>query len=200
MIEMREKYFPQIEKFSQLEEEANLTKNQWEIIEKKRREILPPNWKVPNDPLLDFERHFDRVAVNLNEKLKHSSILHIYRRATTAWHLQLVIAIIFWRLSKFLHPFPEGSRQPSHSLVIMCISLGSTVIFPKSEMAMLSTPSWSSWSSSSSLCIVGCADVWIRQSRCCNHQSFSCSHFSLQPSGKFQFQKDIQAFRIFLYF
>ena len=36
MIEMREKYFPQIEKFSQLEEEANLTKNQWEIIEKKQ--------------------------------------------------------------------------------------------------------------------------------------------------------------------
>ena len=60
----------------------------------------------------------------------------------------------------------------------MCITLGSTVIFPKSETAMLSTPSWSSWSSSSSLCIVGCADVWIRQSRCCNHQSFSCSHFS----------------------
>ena len=37
-----------------------------------------------------------------------------------------------------MHPFPEGSRQPSHSLVIMCISLGSTVIFPKSETAMLS--------------------------------------------------------------
>ena len=69
MIEMREKYFPQIEKLSQLDEEANLTKFQWEIIEKK---------------LLDFERHFDRVAVNLNKKLKHSSILHIYRRATTA--------------------------------------------------------------------------------------------------------------------
>ena len=112
-IKMREKYFPKIEKFSQLDEEANLTKFQWEIIEKKRREILPPNWKVPNDPLLDFERHFDRVAVNLNEKLKHSSILHIYRRATTAWHLQLVIAIIFWGLSKFLHPFPGGSRHPS---------------------------------------------------------------------------------------
>ena len=43
MIEMREKYFPKIEKFSQLDEEANLTKFQWEIIEKKRREILPPN-------------------------------------------------------------------------------------------------------------------------------------------------------------
>ena len=38
-----------------------------------------------------------------------------------------------------MHPFPEGSRQPSHSLVIMCISLGSTVIFPKSETAMLSS-------------------------------------------------------------
>ena len=83
-IKMREKYFPKIEKFSQLDEEANLTKFQWEIIEKKRREILPPNWKVPNDPLLDFERHFDRVAVNMNEKLKLTSILHIYRRATTA--------------------------------------------------------------------------------------------------------------------
>ena len=113
MIDMREKYFPQIHNFDCWQPQQIWQRFQWEIMEKMRREILPPNSKVPNDPLLDFERNFDRVAVNLNKKLKHSLILHIYRRATTAWHLQLVIIIIFWGLSKFLHPFPEGSRHPS---------------------------------------------------------------------------------------
>ena len=63
----------------------------------------------------------------------------MHRRANLSTNGSLVHLSLIWGPSKVLHPFPEGSRQPSHSLVIMCISLGSTVIFPKSEMAMLSS-------------------------------------------------------------
>ena len=62
----------------------------------------------------------------------------MHRRANLSRNCSLVHLSLIWGPSKVLHPFPEGSRQPSHSLVIMCISPGSTVIFPKSETAMLS--------------------------------------------------------------
>ena len=63
----------------------------------------------------------------------------MHRRANLSSYGSLVHLSLIWGTSKVLHPFPEGSRQPSYSLVIMCISPGSTVIFPKSETAMLSS-------------------------------------------------------------